>query len=556
MNYNLKIDQSFINIKVKNDEEKTSCLFYLNNELKRYFDVELGTADNYDFMVFYDMSEFIGKTLKIESNIPLPCPVEELFIQSNEPLEMDNVYQEKLRPQFHFTSKRGWINDPNGLIYHDGQYHLFYQHNPFGWNWGNMHWGHAVSKDLFHWQELPTALYPDKMGAMYSGSAVIDKNNSSGLGTSENAPFVLLYTAEGLKAPEKADSTQCLAWSNDGGKSFTKLAANPVLPKVIEQNRDPHVFWHEASQKWIMSLYLEKINAVIHEFAIYGSGNLKDWNELDRFQMPSYECPGLVELEVENKPGTKKWVFWGAEGCYLVGDFNGQKFTPNQGTLYDGTNPIDDYGRAYAGQFFSNMPDNRIIKISWMQGGNLPGMPFNQSMTLPVEVSLQKTNLGYQLCYTPAQEIENCYADSINLEQISTQDLDQTFNNIEADLFDMTLRISIDQPIQFKIKGIELSWTPQKKYLECLGRKALLNTKCDTLNCRIIVDKTSIEIFTDNGLVYLPFGIIINSEEVPFSVYNQSAIFDISFNYLKSVWEKSRAGFLPATKVNNNKFDK
>ena len=299
----MKIEKRYINLRVKRGAEKIFCELWSDGKLARFFEFEPGVPDDNDFIVFYDLAEFAGKEILAKTNPELPMSIDDIFIQTDEPLEMDGVYEEKYRPLIHFTSKRGWLNDPNGLIFHNGKYHLFYQHNPFGVDWGNMHWGHAVSDDLFHWNELPEALYPDSLGSMFSGSAVIcDKHKAYSPEIPEDS-IVLAYTASGDNAPGKRDNTQCLAFSTNGGISFRKLDSNPVLQQITKDNRDPHVFWHAPTSSWIMTLYLRQLNAVIHEFAIFTSPDLLEWTETDRVRIPSYECPGLRELEVENSPG-------------------------------------------------------------------------------------------------------------------------------------------------------------------------------------------------------------------------------------------------------------
>jgi sucrose-6-phosphate hydrolase SacC (GH32 family) len=538
MDYVAIFKQPFINLRVKNEVAKVNVQFFSAGQLARYFDVEMGTEDDYDFMVCYDVSEFLGKPLVIKTDRPLPRSVDELFVQSESPLEMAHCYDEAYRPRIHFSAKRGWLNDPNGLVYHEGRYHLFFQHNPFGRKWDNMHWGHAVSTDLFHWREWSDVLYPDELGAMFSGSAVIDRENTSGLGRDGQSPLVLLYTADGHHCPVKTETTQCLAWSTDGGKTFEKLPSNPVLPQLTEGNRDPHVFWHGRSRQWIMSLYLRKVNAVVHEFAIFGSSNLKKWRELDRFYMPSYECPGLYELAVANSEETK-WVFWGAEGCYLIGDFDGKTFTPHQGALFDGSNHKDNQGSAYAGQIFSNAPDGRTIKISWMQEGELPGMPFNQFMTLPVDVALLKTRDHYRLCYTPAKEIETCYSGTWQVQKATTATVHEALQEVDANVFDLHLCVRhAVTPVKLNVKGIGVTWDPRCGRLECLGRHAFFVEDKTVLDCRFVVDKTSLEIFADKGLIYLAFGVIPDENAPPleFELLEENANIDVYLHRLESVW--------------------
>lgn len=249
-------------------------------------------------------------------------------------------YQQHHRPQLHFSPKQGWMNDPNGMVYHNGEYHLFFQHYPDGTQWNTMHWGHAVSKDLTHWQELPIALHPDEKGWIYSGSAVLDKDNTSGLGTTDNPPLVAIFTYHDKKAEAvRGDNvqTQALAYSLDNGRSWQKYHGNPVLEGgKIADFRDPKVFWHEESEQWVMAL------AVQNRIGFYGSENLKNWQHLSDFGAEFgahggyWECPDLIKMQVEGSD-EEKYVLLvslnpggpnGGSGTqYFVGDFDGKNFT-------------------------------------------------------------------------------------------------------------------------------------------------------------------------------------------------------------------------------------
>ena len=246
-------------------------------------------------------------------------------------------YNEKYRPQFHYTPYKNWMNDPNGLVYFDGEYHMFYQHNPQGRKWGHMSWGHAISPDLVYWQELSVAI-PEEDGIMaFSGSAVVDKKNTSGFGKDGKIPLIAIYT--GYRVSDKRQF-QCLAYSLDRGRSWTKYKNNPVLDIGSTSFRDPHVFWYEPEQKWIMVIAL----AARRKVAIYSSRNLKKWKHLSNFGPAGesrgiWECPDLFPLAVENITDSTKWVMevdlgshsvaGGSGGQYFVGDFNGEKFIPD-----------------------------------------------------------------------------------------------------------------------------------------------------------------------------------------------------------------------------------
>jgi fructan beta-fructosidase len=304
----------------------------------------------------------------------LSCSVKE---SSNEVSNKEN-YTEPFRHQIHFTPKSKWMNDPNGMVYQNGEYHLFYQYYPDSTIWGPMHWGHAVSPDLVHWEHLPIALYPDSLGYIFSGSAVVDKNNTSGFGSAENPPLVAIYTYHDAvkEAAGRTDyQTQAIAYSQDDGRTWVKYENNPVISNPgIKDFRDPKVLWHEPSKKWLMIL------AVLDHVELYSSADLKVWTKVSEFGKDYgahggvWECPDLFPLKVEGQ-SKQKWVMLvsinpggpnvGSATQYFVGDFDGKTFTPDQ----NGRSKIKwiDWGQDnYAGVTFSNAPNNRTIFMGWM----------------------------------------------------------------------------------------------------------------------------------------------------------------------------------------------
>jgi len=327
---------------------------------------------------------------------------------------------ETFRPQFHFTPKTGWMNDPNGMVYYEGEYHLFYQHYPDSTVWGPMHWGHAVSTDLIHWEHLPIALYPDTLGFIFSGSAVVDWNNTSGFGSKQTPPIVAIYTyhdPEGDRAGRIDFQTQGIAYSIDKGRSWTKYDKNPVLLNPgIRDFRDPKVSWNEVSKQWVMAL------AVKDHIEFYGSPDLKKWSKLSEFGNTIgahggvWECPDLFALRDEQ--GNTKWVLFvsinpggpqgGSATQYFVGDFDGKNFTPQ-----DTETRWIDYGADnYAGVTWSDVPasDGRRLFIGWMSNWQyanvVPTEAWRSATTLPREITLMKAIDGFELKFKPVAELE------------------------------------------------------------------------------------------------------------------------------------------------------
>lgn len=326
------------------------------------------------------------------------------------------------RPRFHFTPPAHWMNDPNGMLFYKGEYHLFYQHNPNASVWGPMHWGHAVSKDLVRWEHLPIALYPEPTEYIFSGSAVIDAKNLSGLGSTRNPPMVALYTGhnpvlrgEGSKLFEN----QHLAFSLDKGRTWTKFAGNPVLKNPgIADFRDPKVFWHNPTKKWIMIL------AAQHRVHLYSSANLKEWQFESEFgenigaHGGVWECPDLFSLEVDNEKVTK-WVMLvslaggpnrgGSATQYFTGDFDGHRFVPDS----DQTRWMDWGFDNYASVSWDNAPVKPTERIvlgwmsNWPYANVVPTEVWRSAMTLPRRLSLQKEGNEYHLLSAPVNQLKS-----------------------------------------------------------------------------------------------------------------------------------------------------
>ncbi|MBI5707213.1 MAG: glycoside hydrolase family 32 protein [Armatimonadetes bacterium] len=436
------------------------------------------------------------------------------------------IYQESLRPQFHFTPKTGWTNDPNGLAYFKGEYHLFFQHNPFGTAWGNMTWGHAVSKDLVHWTQLDEAIRPDALGTIFSGSAVVDRANTTGFGSKGKPPLVCIYTAAGGTNPESKGQpfTQCLAYSTNG-RTFTKFDSNPVLSHVRAENRDPKVIWHAPSKRWVMALYLDA-----SDYALFSSPDLKSWTKLCDVQMPGCgECPDFFPLGVDGwkgggvagrkhagdyaepstaelppfhtstPPPSSKWVFWAANGRYQIGSFDGKSFKPETEVLQADWGP-----NSYAAQTYSDEPKGRRIQISWMQGGKYPGMPFNQQMSIPREMALRETPEGPRVCMAPIRELSR-------LRSAAVSKRNQVLKAAEALAFGagdlLEVRLVVDRSktgsLRLTLGSAVVSLDFAKGVLTCQGREAPLPKGDDPIDLAIIFDRTSVEAFACGGMVTL-----------------------------------------------------
>ena len=380
---------------------------------------------------------------------------------------------EHLRPLLHFAPARNWMNDPNGLVYYKGKYHLFFQHNPFENIWGHMSWGHATSEDLISWTEHPVAIKDDEIHAIFSGSAVVDYFNTTGFGTLEKPAMVAIYTAH---KHDDSHQSQALAYSVDEGATWTKYSGNPVLDLQKDHFRDPKVFWDTTTETWLMSVVLPKEQKV----SFYSSPNLKKWSHLSTFGPAGatdgdWECPDLFPLAINGDQSKIKWVLLisinpggltGGSGTqYFIGDWDGKEFKAD-----DLDTRWIDYGRDnYAGVTFNDAPNSRRIFIGWMNnweyGKDFPTTPWRGSMTIPRELTLVSSGNQIALCARPVSELSRYFS-----EEITT--------DARAEILEIQTEFSLaeDRSIMIRVAGAD------GKYLE-FGY--------DSINNSIFVDRTN-----------------------------------------------------------------
>ncbi len=465
-------------------------------------------------------------------------------------------YTEPYRPQYHFSPEKMWMNDPNGMVYNKGIYHLFYQYYPDSTVWGPMHWGHATSEDLLHWQHKPIALYPDELGYIFSGSSVLDEQNTSGFGTDDNPPLVAIFTYH--DAEKKATGvtnyeTQGIAYSLDNGDSWTKYDGNPVVADESSTDfRDPKVFWYEPGQKWIMSL-------VAGDHAqFYGSKNLKDWELLDEFgkdkgvQGGVWECPDLIPFKIEGTD-EEKWVLFisinpgapnGGSGTqYFIGDFDGKTFTTDQTE----DRWIDWGTDNYAGVTWSNAPDDKKFFLGWMSNwlyaNETPTEKWRSAMTLPRKLILKKEGKKYALFNYPIENVDGLISEGstkdLNIaigdeESISVDNLMQSEVRFTTSSKDFQLKFGneADEELVLTLKGdsnpftLDRSRSGKTDFQEDFGKTIqqmpIPDLPKGDYEVRILVDKSSIEIFLNKGQYAMTAQVFPNEDYHVLKIVNTS----------------------------------
>ncbi len=498
----------------------------------------------------------------------LPIVILLAACQSDKRAQQETNYQpEKYRPAYHFTPEKNWINDPNGLVYYEGEYHLFYQYNPYGNKWGHMSWGHAVSNDLLHWQHLPVALeeYPDPLTGdstmIFSGTAVIDKN-TSGLCEGKDC-MIAIYTSNVHKDNQGLTQHQSLAYSNDKGRTWKRYYKNPILDIKRKDFRDPKVFWFEPQQKWVMATVIPDLFKV----RFYESKNLLEWKQLSEFgplgdTTRIWECPDLYELPIDNQPGKTKWVLSLSGGHpqgskfvgmqYFIGHFNGKNFVADdlkQPALY-----IDHGKDFYAGIVYNNMPieDGRTIMIGWVNNwtyaNQVPTSPWRGAMSLPRTLSLKETEMGLRLIQTPIKEIESLrtemMTDTISLESSVEIELElnvdpsqeEGIRLFESEGEETVIGYRAADHILFldRRKSGNVNFNPDFASIEEVSIMSV-NKK---IKLRIFVDQSIIEVFANDGEATITDYVFPESSSYKIETYNKGGAPAPLFKLwkLKSVW--------------------
>ncbi|QEG00387.1 Levanase precursor [Stieleria maiorica] len=485
--------------------------------------------------------------------------------------------REPWRPQFHFSPEIHWMNDPNGLVFHDGEYHLFYQYNPAGNTWGHMSWGHAVSRDLTHWEHLPLAIAEADGVMAFSGCCVVDHNNTSGFGLGETPPMVAVYTGHG-----HGRQVQNLAYSNDNGRTWTKYAGNPVLDINNPDFRDPKVFWHTPTDRWVMVVSLAREKVVV----FYASEDLKHWSELSRFgpagatQKSNWECPDLFELPIEGDGGKKRWVLevdmgsgsvaGGSGGEYFVGDFDGTRFTATQDAKWV------DFGRDfYAPVSWSDIPDSdgRRIWIGWFNNWEtclLPTSPWRSCMSVPRVLSLRKTtdpadpDGDLVMVQRPVEELQRLRVQSRPIDTTAAT-WPPTAVTEPGELTDMafeletTLKPGTARSVGFRIRTGSDEFTevgydrePGVVYVDrrksgnvafhqaFAGRhEAPVRVVDGAVTIQVLVDRSAIEVFINDGEAVISDRIFPTSRRPTIEVFagdRSAEVTGTTLHVLKSIW--------------------
>ena len=477
------VEKRYILLPVEGGAQTTKIRFYTGDgeEKKLVFDLDCKLAQGKsDFVACYDAREFLGKKVYFECEDGLD------ITQSDDKVLPDN---DKLRPFVHFTPEVGWNNDPNGMIEYDGVYHMFYQFNPCGRDWGNMHWGHAVSSDMLSWEEKEIALFPDQNGTMFSGSATEDTRNLSGLKKGDKNPLLLFYTAAGgtSELSRGKPFTQRLAYSTDGGKTFIKREGNPIIDFIAEGNRDPKVVWAEEIDAYLLALYLTG-----NDYALFTSENLLDWTLLQKIKIDGEnECPDVYVFKKENKIYR---AIIGAADRYVIGEFSDGKFKQITGVKqlnYPGRT-TDGLPRSYAAQSFSGT-DGRIVRISWHNIGS-PRAYGASEMSLPQEITLCGQGKDMYLKIQPAAETEKLYESEILRENIAPGE------KIRFDLKKRAYRIEIkSDSAEFCLDAFGLEMRGNAKNNRLTAGDAIIPLDGDKTDIIAIFDKCSVEIYVDGG---------------------------------------------------------
>lgn len=539
-NYDLVITKPYLQVPVKSGARKTAFEILDQGTLVRTFEVELATDGHPDWWASDDVTLLRGKKVSVRSIDAVPLAFTNkmvgLFQQTDVAVIGSDLYHETNRPQFHFTVRRGWNNDPNGLVYFNGEWHMFFQKIPYGLAVGDfryMHWGHAVSPDLFHWTELPPAIYPIQSG-IFSGGAFVDYGNKSGFGKGKEDVLIASYTGSGER----------IAIGTGRALELKDIAGNPVLK---HSGRDPKIIRYEPQNKWVMIVYEE---AEQTGYAFYDSKDLKSWRRMFVVE-GGHECPEFFEMSVEGE-SVRKWVIYGAErrlaengtpegrfqrSSYMIGSFDGEQFTPETGFIKGLSGP-----NFYAAQTFSDAPGSRRILLGWLQSAVYPGMPFTQGITIPTEMTLRRTSEGLKMFFNPVREIEKLRRHTKEAKNLSIADANACFAKDSGELldFDLTVSGSGSDDFTLSVRGNDIKWDAKSSELSCRGTKTKLTPMNGAIRIRVLVDRCVLELFLNDGVTGMTFSgnVFTNKDPVKLTANTNTRVQSLRISELKSIWKK------------------
>lgn len=502
----LKVTDTLLILPVANKGTAQSLSVHAGDVLVHKLNVVLAASEKeLDWWGYLDVSEYVGKEITLRLKDNEEGTTGKLIAFGDRPRTMPGqpLYGEKLRPQFHFSQMNGWNNDPNGMTWYDGKYHLFWQCNPLGKKWSNMYWGHATSPDMIDWTEHKRALrtfggkipldqrHPSMVTASaFSGGAHVDVHNTAGWKTGDKDVMFLMLTDTGLG--------ESIAYSTDGGQNFTFWAGNPMFK---HRGRDPKPVWYEPGKHWFCAVYDEDTSIqgrVNRNIAFYTSTNLKEW-ELQSKTYGFFECPEFFELPVSGDSANKKWVLFGAKPDYLVGNFDGKTFTPDseqkRSTIH---------GSIYAGQCFNNAPDGRVVYIGWARVDMGDDAPFNQGFSIPLDLTLKTLDDGaIHMFANPIKEVEQLRRKPV----VDVSSIELNANNtsishaIKGQLYDICLTVKKQgnpKNVILDVGGIKLGYDFASAKLN--GKPVPLTD--DRLTIRVLVDQPFAEIIASDGYCY------------------------------------------------------
>ena len=520
-------ESKYLLLPVQENAPEGKVNIIVNNEFQLEQNINIRLArEKVDYYVPYDISAYAGQDISIDIQGMPSSSLCWKEIKLSDTFDSSN--RETYRPVYHHTPMYGWMNDPNGMFYKDGVYHLYFQYNPYGSMWGNMTWGHSTSTDLTHWTYEGTAIVPDAWGAIFSGSCVVDKDNTAGFG---KGAVVAFYTSA-KSTPWGDIQSQSMAYSLDNGKTFIKYEHNPILTSTERDFRDPKVFWYAPGKHWVMML------AVGQEMQIYSSGNLKEWKKESSFGAMQgahggvWECPDLVEVAVEGSK-EKKWVlicnlnpggpFGGSAAQYFVGSFDGKKFVNESPTQ---TKWLDWGKDNYATVTWSNAPAGRCIALGWMSNwqyaNNVPTTQYRSANTLARDLTLYRVGGELYLKSKPSSEIKKARAEekkiptfevkgnyevsSLLADNKGAYEIEMTIENKGTSKIDFSLMNEKGEKVAMYYDVVRKQFVMDRSASGVVGFSRdfpavtvapVRNT--DQIHLRLFIDRSSVEAFGEDG---------------------------------------------------------